>query len=77
MVWIEAKPGEFKPIQVKTGLNDGRTTEVSGPGIQEGMELVVSDLSQTTAAPAARPAANTPFAIPNVGGGNNRGGRGF
>lgn len=77
VVWVEVKPGEFKPIQVKTGLNDGRTTEISGLGIEEGLELVVSDLSQTTAAPAARPAANAPFAIPNVGGGNNRGGRGF
>jgi len=76
VLWIEGDmPGEFKPIPVRTGLNDGTRTEVIGQNLMEGMEIVISDLSQTTAAaPAARP-ANSPF-VPNVGGGGNRG-RGF
>jgi hypothetical protein len=76
-LWVEGDmPGDFKPIPVRTGLNDGTRTEVIGQNLMEGMEIVVSDLSQTTAAtPAARP-ANSPFAVPNVGGGGNRG-RGF
>jgi len=77
ILWTEGSmPGEFNPIPVRTGLNDGTRTEVIGQNLMEGMEIVISDLSQTTAAaPAARP-ANSPFAVPNVGGGGGRG-RGF
>jgi len=77
LLWVEGDmPGDFKPIPARTGLNDGTRTEVIGQNLMEGMEIVISDLSQTTAAaPAARP-ANSPFAVPNVGGGGNRG-RGF
>jgi hypothetical protein len=58
-------------------LNDGTRTEVIGQDLKEGTEIIVSDLSQTPATPAARPAnSNLPFAVPNVGGGGNRG-RGF
>jgi hypothetical protein len=76
-LWTEGSmPGEFNPIPVRTGLNDGTRTEVIGQNLMEGIEIVISDLSQTTAAaPAARP-ANSPFAVPNVGGGGGRG-RGF
>jgi HlyD family secretion protein len=78
VLWVEGDmPGEFKPIPVRTGLNDGTRTEVMGQNIMEGTEIVISDLSQTPTTPAARPAnSNLPFAVPNVGGGGNRG-RGF
>jgi HlyD family secretion protein len=78
ILWVEGDmPGEFKPIPVRTGLNDGTRTEVIGQNLMEGTEIVISDLSQATTTPAARPAnANLPFAVPNVGGGGNRG-RGF
>jgi len=78
VLWIEGDmPGEFKPIPVRTGLNDGTRTEVIGQNLMEGMEIVISDLSQTPTTPAARPAnSNLPFAVPNVGGGGGRG-RGF
>jgi len=78
LLWVEGElPGEFKPLAVRTGLNDGTRTEVTGLDLKEGTEIVVSDLSQTPASPAARPAGgNLPFAVPNVGGGGNRG-RGF
>jgi hypothetical protein len=77
-LWAEGDmPGEFKPIPVRTGLNDGTRTEVIAQNLMEGTEIVISDLSQTTATPAARPAnSNLPFAVPNVGGGGGRG-RGF
>jgi len=79
VLWVEGDiPGEFKPIPVRTGLNDGARTEVIGQNLAAGTEIVISDLSQTPATPAARPAnSNLPFAVPNVGGGGNRGGRGF
>ena len=68
--------GELKPVPVRTGLTDGTRTEVTGgPELVEGLEIVVSDLSQTTTAP--RPTTNNlPFGMPNIGGGN-RGRGGF
>jgi hypothetical protein len=43
----------------------------------EGMEIVVSDLSQTTTTPARQPTNNLPFGVPNLPGGGGRGRGGF
>jgi hypothetical protein len=59
---------------VRTGLTDGTRTEITGPGVQEGTEIIVSDLSQVTAT-TARPQTNLPF-VPQIGGGG-RGRGGF
>jgi HlyD family secretion protein len=72
ILWVEAAPGSLKPIQVRTGLTDGSRTEILSQNVQEGMEIVTSDISQT-AAPAQRP-AQLPFGVPNIGGGRGRGG---
>jgi hypothetical protein len=61
---------------VRTGLTDGTRTEITGgPELVEGLEIVVSDLSQTATTPA-RPQNNLPFGVPNIGGGG-RGRGGF
>jgi HlyD family secretion protein len=52
ILWIEESPGVLKPISVRTGLTDGTRTEVSGANLMEGTEVVMSDISQTTTAPA-------------------------
>jgi HlyD family secretion protein len=78
VLWVqEPETGELKPVVVRTGLSDGTRTEVTGEELMEGMEIVVSDLSQTTTTP--RPATNNlPFGVPNFpGGGGNRGRGGF
>jgi hypothetical protein len=58
-------------------LTDGTRTEVTGgPELVEGLEIVVSDISQTTT--TSRPQTNNlPFGVPNLGGGGNRGRGGF
>ena len=48
VLWIQDEMGQYKPIPVRTGLSDGTRTEVMGEGLMEGMEIVVSDLSQVT-----------------------------
>jgi multidrug efflux pump subunit AcrA (membrane-fusion protein) len=61
----------LKPVRIRLGINDGTRTEVSGPDVKEGMEIIVGDLTQTAAPAQARPAANP--LLPNIGGR----GRGF
>jgi hypothetical protein len=76
VLWVqEPTVPELKPIVVRTGLSDGTRTEVTGQELMEGMEIVVSDLSQSTTTPT-RPTTNLPFGVPNIGGGN-RGRGGF
>jgi HlyD family secretion protein len=66
---------EFKPVRVRLGINDGTRTEVSGPDVKEGMEIIVGDLAPSTASTQQRP-ANNPL-VPNIGGRGNRGRGGF
>ena len=73
ILWVEDAPGLFRPFRVRTGLTDGSRTEIMGPDIQEGMEIVVSDIGQTTTT-TNRPTTNLPFGVPNIGGGRGRGG---
>jgi HlyD family secretion protein len=78
VLWTqEPTTGELKPIVVRTGLSDGTRTEVTGEELMEGMEIVVSDLSQTATTPARPNTSNLPFGVPNIGGGGNRGRGGF
>jgi hypothetical protein len=63
----------FKPMRVRLGLNDGTRTEVSGPDVKEGMEIIIGDLTQSATSTQQRP-ANNPL-VPNIGGGGR--GRGF
>jgi hypothetical protein len=64
---------EFKPMRVRLGLNDGTRTEVSGPDMKEGLEIIVGSL--TPSAPGQQTPARNPL-VPNIGGGG-RGRGGF
>jgi hypothetical protein len=46
-----------------------------GQDLKEGMEVIVSDLSQTSTATPRPTTNNLPFGVPNIGGGGR--GRGF
>jgi HlyD family secretion protein len=75
VLWVQESPtGSYKPIPVRTGLTDGTRTEVTGgPELVEGLEIVITDLSQSATTPA-RPTNQLPFGVPNFGGGRGRGG---
>jgi HlyD family secretion protein len=63
VVWVEQ--GEFvRPVSVDVGLTDGTLTEVQGPEVVEGMQVVVGEAS-TPAAGGPGPGAS-PF-TPQIG----------
>ena len=68
VLWTQDATGQFQPLLVRTGLSDGTRTEVIGQGLHEGLEIVVSDLSQTTTTSTARPATNNSPFVPQLGG---------
>lgn len=77
-LWYLDSAGVARPARVKVGLSDGTKTEVSGPTLREGMQIVTAlpASDQTAASPAA--AAN-PLQPQRAGGpgGPPGGGRGF
>lgn len=74
VLWTQdVTTGEFKPMRVRLGLSDGTRSEVSAPDLKEGMEIIVSDLSQSTTATQQRP-ANNPLVPTFPGGNRGRGG---
>ena len=61
-VWV-ADGAYVRPIAVKVGMTDGVNTEVSGDGVEEGLEVITGDLPPGTvraAAASGQPAAS-PF----------------
>ncbi len=55
-LWV-LEDGRPKAIDVRTGLTDGSSTEVSGTGIDEGREVISAIQGGASAAPAARSGA--------------------
>lgn len=52
-VWV-LEAGEPKPIDVRVGLTDGTATEIAGPGIVEGLQVIVGLQGASSGAPAQR-----------------------
>ena len=69
-LWILGADGKLSVIPVETGLTDGQWTEISGEGLEEGIEAIAGVLSEET------PATSNPFAGPQPGPGRF-GPRGF
>lgn len=57
-VWV-LREGKPEPLEVSVGLSDGAYTEVSGEGVTEGLEVIVS-ASTPGAAPASTPKGGPP-----------------
>jgi HlyD family secretion protein len=70
-VW--AKDDHYvRPIDVEVGASDGLFTEISGPDLSEGMEVVMSEIREDRGGDAKNPFAPQFFR----GGGGGRGGQG-
>ncbi len=54
VLWHLDAQGRPEPLPVRTGLTDGQNTEVSGPGLEEGMQVIAGTTSGT-ASTAANP----------------------
>jgi HlyD family secretion protein len=68
--------GKLAVARVKTGINDGSTTEITGKTIKEGMKVIAGTISPTTttAATATTSTAGSPFQSGQQQGGAQRGG---
>ena len=65
-LWVK-DGGWVRPVDVQLGASDGSSTEVSGPGVREGMEVVVGEVHS-----AADDETTNPF-IPRIIRGNQKG----
>lgn len=61
-LWVRDSENTVRPVQVKTGLTDGASTEVSGEEVTEGMEIVIGE----QVASAARPAGSANPFVPQI-----------
>jgi HlyD family secretion protein len=69
--------GKLAVARVKTGINDGSTTEITGKAIKEGMKVIAGTVSPTTTATAQTSTAPaSPFQGSQQGGAQRGGGRG-
>ena len=59
IIWV-LEGDSLRPLRVKTGLNDGIVTEISGDGLEEGMQ-VVTGTSVISAEQAASSPGGSPF----------------
>jgi HlyD family secretion protein len=59
-VWVLAE-GKPRAVDVRTGLTDGSSTEVSGDGVEEGIEVITGVQSAPATTPAARTTAPRMF----------------
>jgi HlyD family secretion protein len=59
-IWVLAD-GKPKAIDVRTGLTDGTATEVSGAGIDEGLDVITGIQGAASTAPAAKSGAPRMF----------------
>jgi HlyD family secretion protein len=59
-IWVS--DGEYvRAIPVTAGLSDGINTEISGEGVQEGLEVITGDVAPGTVQAAAPSAGASPF----------------
>jgi HlyD family secretion protein len=67
--------GKLAVARVKTGINDGSTTEVTGRNIKEGMKIIAGTVGTTQTAAKTTTSAS-PFQSGQQSGGQRGGGRG-
>jgi HlyD family secretion protein len=53
--------GRPRAVDVRTGLTDGSSTEISGDGIEDGIEVITGAQPAPATTPAARTAAPRMF----------------
>lgn len=68
-LWYLDDQGRPAAIAVRTGLSDGQETEISGPGLHEGMRVIAAITSGSTTSGAIA----SPFQTQSGGGGRGRG----
>jgi len=73
-IWVKGATGLLEPVMVRTGITDGRYTEIYTDKLQEGQEIVVSATSNLATSTAAT--QTNPFQQQNRMGGQQQMGGG-
>ncbi len=74
-VWTLDAAGNLQMIPVQIGLSDGQRTEISGPGVREGMMVITSAAAAQGGATRTPTGTGLPFGSPSgSSGGSRRGG---
>lgn len=73
-VWTVDSTGNLRMIPVQIGLSDGQKTEVSGPGIREGMVVVTGTTAPQAKTGTTPTGTGLPFGTPSPAGGGRRSG---
>ncbi len=55
MLWYMDEAGKLQIVRVKTGITNGQETEVSGPGLKAGMQIIAGVTSTDPGAATANP----------------------
>ncbi len=77
-LWLLDEAGALRMINVRVGLSDGQRTEISGPDVHEGMQVVSGVATAQQSGSGTRTGTGLPFGSPGGGGGRSGGGgRGF
>jgi len=69
-IWTLDSNGTLRMIPVRVGLSDGQKTEISGPGVREGMVVVTSATLPQASSGASRTGTGLPLG--GIGGGGGR-----
>jgi len=59
-LWYVGANGKPAMMHVRTGLSDGQNTQVTGPDVKEGMQVIIGTNASTTAAASPSP-TSSPF----------------
>jgi len=48
VLWVLGESGKPRPLRVMTGISDGKNTQVTGEGLEEGLEVIAGQVAAAT-----------------------------
>lgn len=74
VLWVLGESGKPRPLHITTGISDGKNTQVSGEGLEEGLEVIAGQVAAATDKGAGTSPFQSSRSQGGPGGGPPRGG---